>query len=100
MDYRSAFDGYRAYSDQPVGSWRQANDLVGQIGGWKAYAREGQAGETAPADAPQKEAQTEMPRPMSPAGASPGSAPAAKLPAPQRADRSAAPSSDSHSNHH
>ena len=40
--YRSAFEGYRRYDDQPVGSWREANDLVGRIGGWQAYAREGQ----------------------------------------------------------
>lgn len=46
--YRSAFDGYRPFNDQPVGSWRQANDLVGRIGGWEAYAREGQGGAVAP----------------------------------------------------
>ena len=40
--YRSAFEGYRRYDDQPVGSWREANDLVGRIGGWQAYSREGQ----------------------------------------------------------
>ena len=41
--YQSAFEGYRAFREQPVGSWRQANDLVGRIGGWQAYAREGAA---------------------------------------------------------
>ena len=40
--YRSAFDGYRPFGDQPVGNWRDANDTVGRIGGWQAYAREGQ----------------------------------------------------------
>lgn len=40
--YRSAFEGYRRYDNQPVGSWREANELVGRIGGWQAYAREGQ----------------------------------------------------------
>jgi len=45
--YRSAFDGYRAYGEQPVMPWRQANDLVRQIGGWQAYAREGQGKEPA-----------------------------------------------------
>ena len=40
--YRSAFDGYRGFTDQPVESWRKANDDVGRIGGWKAYARESQ----------------------------------------------------------
>ena len=47
LGYRSAFEGYRAFSDQPVGSWRQANDLVAKIGGWQAYAREGQGGSPA-----------------------------------------------------
>lgn len=42
--YRSAFDGYRPFSEQPLDSWREANDRVGQIGGWQAYAREGQGG--------------------------------------------------------
>ncbi len=40
--YRSAFDGYRPFSDQAVVPWREANELVGRIGGWQAYAREGQ----------------------------------------------------------
>jgi len=48
--YRSAFEGYRAYSEQPFESWRKANDLVGSIGGWQAYARESQ-GKAAPAPA-------------------------------------------------
>ena len=42
--YRSAFEGYRSFKDQPVQSWREANDLVGHIGGWQASAREGQGG--------------------------------------------------------
>ena len=36
--YRSAFEGYRGHSEQPVGRWRQANDLVRQIG--RASCRE------------------------------------------------------------
>ena len=38
--YESALSGYRRFADQPVGDWREANDLVGRIGGWKTYARE------------------------------------------------------------
>lgn len=37
---RSSFAGYHGLADEKVGSWREANDTVGQIGGWKAYARE------------------------------------------------------------
>lgn len=38
--YASAFDGYRRFDDQKVQPWREANDTVGRIGGWRAYARE------------------------------------------------------------
>lgn len=48
--YRSAFGGYRGLTEQPVGSWRQANDVVGRVGGWRSYAREAQ-GAAAPASA-------------------------------------------------
>lgn len=40
--YRSAFSAYRASGDDAVVSWREANDLVGRIGGWRFYAREAQ----------------------------------------------------------
>lgn len=38
--WRSAFDGYRSFADVPVAPWRDVNDTVGRIGGWRAYARE------------------------------------------------------------
>jgi hypothetical protein len=50
--YRSAFEGYRAFTDEPVRPWRETNDAVGRIGGWKAYARETQAPDAQPATAP------------------------------------------------
>jgi hypothetical protein len=37
---RSSFAGYHGLADEKVGSWREANDTVGQIGGWKVYAQE------------------------------------------------------------
>ncbi len=40
LSYRSAFEGYRAYDEPQLSSWREANELVGRIGGWQAYARE------------------------------------------------------------
>lgn len=56
VGYRSAFEGYRRYSDEPVGSWRQANDTVRQIGGWQEYARESQSPQgTAPSPKPEPE---------------------------------------------
>ena len=41
--YRSAFDGYRPNSEAEVGKWRETNDKVGRIGGWRAYAKEAAA---------------------------------------------------------
>ena len=38
--YRSAFDGYRKQSAADVGSWREANENVGRIGGWREYLKE------------------------------------------------------------
>lgn len=46
--YRSSFEGYRAYSDQPLQSWRESNDTVGRIGDARADAGEGQGGFMAP----------------------------------------------------
>lgn len=40
LQYSSAIGAYQAYADQPVQSWREANDRVGRIGGWRAYAKE------------------------------------------------------------
>lgn len=42
MDFESAFQSYRSYADEPLMPWSQANDQVGRIGGWRAYAREAQ----------------------------------------------------------
>lgn len=47
--YRSAFESYQAFSEEKVQSWKQANDTVGRIGGWRVYAKEA-AGAPAPAE--------------------------------------------------
>lgn len=38
--HRSALAGYRVNRDTELRSWRDANDEVARIGGWRAYARE------------------------------------------------------------
>ncbi|MBP0625093.1 hypothetical protein [Cupriavidus consociatus] len=48
LAYSSAFAAYKGYADQPVTSWREANDIVGRIGGWRTYAKEA-VQETSPA---------------------------------------------------
>lgn len=74
LKYESPLRAYKAYAEQPVGSWREANDRVGRIGGWRAYAREIQTGEPAPDLPPQ--------------------------PAPAPADAPKAPVADPHAGHH
>jgi hypothetical protein len=68
--YRSAFEGYRPYAEEPVLPWAKSNEVVGQVGGWKAYAREA-AGETAPSG----------PAAAAPAGAAAGASKASSAPA-------------------
>ncbi len=50
LEYQSSFSTYQAYADQPIISWRNANDTVGKIGGWRSYAKEVQQ---PPSDVPQ-----------------------------------------------
>lgn len=42
--YRSAFENYRRFEATEIASWREANEEVARIGGWKAYAKEAQSG--------------------------------------------------------
>lgn len=46
--YRSAWDGYRPYADEPTVSWTAANERVKQIGGWRVYAQEAAADDPKP----------------------------------------------------
>ena len=82
--YRSAFAGYRAFSEQSLTPWRQANDAVGQIGGWQAYAREGQGKEPDAPSAPGKQTMQgmDMPGMRMPAAASTGAAASSPASAP------------------
>lgn len=43
--YRSALEGYQPFSDEELLPWKQANDTVGKIGGWRAYAKEAAEGQ-------------------------------------------------------
>lgn len=60
VTYTSAFRRYRQNADAEVGSWRDLNDHVGRIGGWRVYGRE---------------ASPEAASPDKPAGASPAPTP-------------------------
>lgn len=41
IQYRSSLEGYERFTDEKLRSWREVNDNVGRIGGWRTYAREG-----------------------------------------------------------
>ena len=47
LEFRSAFEGYKPYTDEKTIDWKRANDNVGEIGGWREYAREASQPETA-----------------------------------------------------
>lgn len=38
--YRSALEGYQRYTDEKTVNWKDANDAVARIGGWREYAKE------------------------------------------------------------
>ncbi len=42
LRYESSFDPYRRLSSEKPVSWREANDTVARIGGWRVYLREAQ----------------------------------------------------------
>jgi len=45
--YHSVFAGYQAMSEPKLTPWRAANDTVRDVGGWRAYAKEAAAANTA-----------------------------------------------------
>ncbi len=47
FQYYSVFTQYHVFTEQPVLSWREANDDVGKIGGWRSYAKEASQPEAA-----------------------------------------------------
>ena len=64
--YRSAFEGYQPYTDEKIVNWKEANDTVGRIGGWREYAKEASRPEPepqAPAAATRPDPQTDRAKP-------------------------------------
>lgn len=63
--YQSVFSVYRAYADQPLERWQEANQKVQAMGGWRAYAKEVHAPDTTRTDStetsPRKPASGERP---------------------------------------
>lgn len=70
LTYESPFGQYRPLGDAKPMSWREANDTVARIGGWRVYARESQEPAAVPAA-----------KPNAPAASSPAGAVSQPLPA-------------------
>jgi hypothetical protein len=47
VTYQSPLATYRGLSEGKVMSWKETNDNVGRIGGWRVYAKEAQQPEAA-----------------------------------------------------
>ena len=58
LTYESSFFQYRKLGEEKPVSWREANDTVTRIGGWRVYAREAQQPDPPPATKPASEAAT------------------------------------------
>jgi len=43
LAFESTLSRYKPMTDQKLGSWREANDTVTRIGGWRSYLKEAQA---------------------------------------------------------
>ena len=42
VTYQSPFADYRPMVDQKIGNWKDANDNVNRVGGWRTYLKEAQ----------------------------------------------------------
>lgn len=69
--HASAFLQYRRLADAPVGAWRDANDTVTRIGGWRVYARDAAQPASRAASMPAGSASAPGTKPAEPAQAVP-----------------------------
>jgi hypothetical protein len=52
VSYTSPIADYQPFVGGKITSWKAANDKVGQIGGWRAYAKEAQQPDNTPTPTP------------------------------------------------
>ena len=74
LKFESTMLRYKPMTDQKLGSWRDANDTVTRIGGWRTYLKEAQtpdARTTTPAAAPAAPAMPAVANPHAGHGAKP-----------------------------
>jgi hypothetical protein len=62
LQYFSVFTRYQSFREQPLRSWKETNDTVGKIGGWRFYTRDAQQpGTGASADGANSDAEKKQP---------------------------------------
>ena len=67
LRFDSVLSRYKPMTDQKLGSWREANDTVTRIGGWRTYLKEAQAPEVMPPSVPSiPTTPTNAPTPVAP----------------------------------
>lgn len=72
VTYRSPFASYRRLGDDKSIPWREANETVNRVGGWRAYAREAQQPD---GGAPEGAAAPAAPASSAPGRQAPGASP-------------------------
>ena len=60
--YRSSFEGYQPFTDENVRPWKESNDTVRTVGGWRAYAKEASDATGTNAEPPKPAAAASGPR--------------------------------------
>ena len=66
LNYQSPFRDYRLFGDAKPIAWKDANDEVARIGGWRAYAKEATETPSAPPTAPVDKAPATASKPSVP----------------------------------
>lgn len=67
LQFDSVLSRYKPMTDQKLGSWRDANDTVTRIGGWRTYLKESQQPDAvAPVPALTAPATSATPKPPAP----------------------------------
>ncbi len=61
LRFDSVLSRYKPMTDQKLGSWREANDTVTRIGGWRTYLKEAQAPEVTESSVPTTPAKPSAP---------------------------------------
>lgn len=74
-EQRPAFADYRPFSQEEVQPWKETNDTVRNIGGWRAYAREMQGPAPAPAAPGKDQPGTQTAHPVKPVQPTPAAHP-------------------------